>query len=89
MVRCVPLPSGAATNNPLEEDMQQKNMVTEISLTLRRAAEITGYSETRIRQAVASGRLKSWRVGKRRMTKPAYVQEMIDADERDSLGKAA
>jgi hypothetical protein len=63
--------------------------IVDLACTMKRAEEISGYTRSRLYQAVKQGRLRTWMVGKRRMTKPAYIQQMIDADERDSLGEAA
>ena len=61
----------------------------EISCTMERAVELTGYSKRRLYQAVTDGRLKTWKAGRRRMTSPKFLEEMIEADQRVSMGKAA
>jgi hypothetical protein len=67
--------------------MDQSN---EISCTLERAQELTGYSRQRLYQAISAGRLKTWKAGRRRMTSPKYLREMIELDQRASeQGRAA
>jgi len=67
--------------------MDQRN---EIACTMERAEEITGYSRSRLFAAASAGRLKTWKVGRRRMTSPKYLREMVEADQRASeTGKAA
>lgn len=60
-----------------------------IACTMETAAQLSGYSNTRLYAAIAAGRLKSWKVGKRRMTTPAFIREMIVLDQRQSEGSDA
>jgi hypothetical protein len=62
------------------------NETKEISCTLERAQELTGYTRQRLYQAISAGKLKTWKAGRRRMTSPKYLQEMIELDQHASNG---
>jgi len=59
----------------------------EISCTIERAQELTGYTRQQLYQAINAGRLTTWKVGRRRMTSPQYLRAMVEADQLASNGK--
>ena len=69
--------------------MNKSNIQGELSCTMERAEELTGYTRTRLYDAIANGRLKTWKAGRRRMTSPTYLAEMIEKDQCETTGKAA
>jgi helix-turn-helix protein len=62
--------------------MRQEKHVEKLSFTIDEFAESSGFSRRRIYVAIASGELKTFKHGKRRMVSADAAREFIAACER-------
>jgi hypothetical protein len=60
-----------------------------LACDMREAERLTGYSRSRLYLKMGVGELKTWKVGRKRVTSPTYLREMIEADRLASEGTHA
>lgn len=66
--------------------MNTLNKTEPFACDMQEAVRLTGYSRSRLYQAISDGRLKSWRVGRKRMTSPNDLRTLVEADRAASEG---
>lgn len=64
-------------------------MDQKLSYTVEEAIAATGFTRTRIYQAIGDGSLKSLKAGRRRMVSAKALEAFIAKLERESAGRAA
>jgi len=60
-----------------------------MSYTVEEAVDVTGLSRSRLYAAIASGQLKTFKAGRRRMVSAKALQDFITNLERESAGARA
>ncbi|MGH7193544.1 MAG: helix-turn-helix domain-containing protein [Candidatus Saccharimonadales bacterium] len=60
-----------------------------LAYPIEEAFDLIGVSRTRGYQLINSGKLKTFKDGKRRLATHRALEECVTAMERDSIGKAA
>jgi hypothetical protein len=60
-----------------------------LAYTMQEAEHVSGFTRSRLYLAVADGSLRTFKVGRRRMTTRSALKDLIAKLERDSAGRAA
>lgn len=68
---------------------QKVNNDQRLSFTVEAAVGVTGLTRSRLYQAIASGQIKTFKAGRRRMVSRKALEDFIAKLERESAGRAA
>jgi len=60
-----------------------------LSFTMEEAAAATGFTRSRLYQAMATGELRTIKAGRQRLVSRGALEEYVAKLERDSAGRAA
>ena len=65
------------------------NTAGRLSFTVEEAVSATGFTRSRLYEAIGSGELASFKAGKRRMVSARALEDYIAKLEKASMGRAA